>query len=452
MKPNSPFMVFTVPIVTAIWSVVLITISAAAQLPFGDGLQPVDSATLADGLTAEVAPASPIETTLMYARAGRTSSMIELFSFYCKANDTEAARQWINRAMEMDDPMAEVTMGIALSSLSATPGCLKSDDTAAVLLLMKSAPTLNNPEALYLLGLHLLRGVGTVRSDAAGLEFMRKSALRGYAPASVELGDFEMRAHPNDELAAARAYMHYVRAARLNDLRGITRLAHALKTGAGCAENLSESLKLYRLAASRGDVGSMEQLVEFGLNGWGLTAADAVAYAKAAMDTGSEIAFIKYWEFVAHGIGGLTADRDGAIRELEKRAEGSSRVMIAIVRLIASPPETMSKRDKARARQLLERAVARRNLDGILMLAAAYDRGGWLRGNGQRVHELLALAKDKNSEGAYAVGLYYAKRNAKGDMSRAKTLMADAAERGSQSAQAWLAERDGNGARNTGKR
>ena len=110
----------------------------------------------------------------------------------------------------------------------------------------------NSPEALYQRGMDAISGAGPSRNDLQALDYFRRSAELGYAPAQVALGYL----YDTGTLTAgsqSQAVDWYRKAADQDDVLAEWLLGRAYYTGGGIQQDLNAAQKWLALATDRGN-------------------------------------------------------------------------------------------------------------------------------------------------------------------------------------------------------
>jgi TPR repeat protein len=130
-----------------------------------------------------------------------------------------------------------------------------------------------NPARLFEIGMNALSGVGDSYNEQTAVEYIRRSADVGYAPAQVMLGSFYETARfvARDPGQAADWYK---KASRQGDPVGSWLLGRLYYTGSGVPHDLNLAAAALQKAASQGD--------PFGEYLLGMVLVEQVHYAQAA--------------------------------------------------------------------------------------------------------------------------------------------------------------------------
>lgn len=114
-------------------------------------------------------------------------------------------------------------------------------------------------QALFMLGIATVYGIGTDADSAEGISLIRRSAEAGNARAMISLGKMYAVGEgvPRDTVEAVR---WYERAAEAGSSQAMVQLAGSYLTGQVAPKNPQRAVELYQMAADRGDLDALCRL------------------------------------------------------------------------------------------------------------------------------------------------------------------------------------------------
>ncbi|MEZ6014558.1 MAG: tetratricopeptide repeat protein [Planctomycetota bacterium] len=275
------------------------------------------------------------------ADAGHASSMVQL-GFRHRFGDGvprsfKEMLRWYRAAAEQDDPVALGNLAVCyangegvtrdlerayeLRQRASELGHVASERWLAFALVDGTgiAPDLaagrerleglaqDDPEVAHDLAVRLIEGVGLDKDVPAGLDWLRRSAEAGFAPASTYLGVLAWygEAVPLDRAVALDHYRH---AASLGDAYGAANLGFALMEGEHLPRDVERGRELVTDAARRGNAQAALWIAKRHLEGSGgfeldPAAAKAVLEACMLVEEDGDVLF-QLAEFAEGGIGG----------------------------------------------------------------------------------------------------------------------------------------------------
>lgn len=209
-----------------------------------------------------------------------------------KRVDEESVRReiepWLRHLLARGQPKAARVMGLLSLALTLPDetaagwfleGARKGDGESAyryaALLWDPAKKTISDAEALALLetaasaghaGAQELVALTKLQSgdDAAGFEWMKKSAEKDWLPAIYELGILHAEGR-GTEVDRSEAADHFRRAAELGDERAMFDHGRCLAEGYGVSANFTEGVRWVRLASAAGHGGALRWLLDRGL-------------------------------------------------------------------------------------------------------------------------------------------------------------------------------------------
>lgn len=181
------------------------------------------------------------------ARAeGGDAAAMRLLGAYCMLGyggkaDSDAAREWIERAAAAGDVPAQRAFGQFVFDEDAEHACR----------LWQGAAANGDAIASYMLALSLLDGDGIAQDIAKGMQMLESAADKGYVDALVVLGDHHRvgQVVPQD---FARALPWYQRAAQQGHAESMWHLGTMLAEGHGCDPDLGLAVHWLENAAKLG--------------------------------------------------------------------------------------------------------------------------------------------------------------------------------------------------------
>ena len=149
----------------------------------------------------------------------------------------------IERRRENEEAQEKITQGKKLYNAGQYD--------SAFPLLMKGVETINDPEAQYFLGKMYGEGHGVAQDYAAAVEWYRKAAEQGFAPAQCNIG--YMYAYGQGVAQNyATAVEWYRKAAENGDVNSQYNLGFMYEHGRGVAQDNAAAVEWYRKAAEHG--------------------------------------------------------------------------------------------------------------------------------------------------------------------------------------------------------
>ncbi|HSR55039.1 MAG TPA: tetratricopeptide repeat protein, partial [Alphaproteobacteria bacterium] len=206
------------------------------------------------------------------------------------------------------------------------------------------------------LGLMYMNGRGVPQDNSEAVKWYRKASEQGYARAQYNLGYMYMKGYgvPQDYAEAVRWYR---KAANQGYARALHSLAFMYRYGRGLGHDYEEAVRLFRKAALQGFDDSVK---------WIRHAAEQ-GHAGAQYSLG----------LLYQGGRGLVQDYAEALRWFEEAAQQDyTPAILAQARLLATAKEDEIRDGKKAVVLATEVVNARRSVDAMDTLAAAYAEAG----------------------------------------------------------------------------
>ena len=148
-------------------------------------------------------------------------------------------------------------------------------DTAAAERCFRRLADGGDPAAQWWLGTAYARGWGAEKDEAQAVEWFRKAARQGYAPAQRKTGSADRTPEQwyeqyEKETDRDRRLVYLKKAAEQDHAEAQCQLGDCFYLGQGVEKDLAQAAHWYRKAAEQGHVGAQLSLADCYANGWGV--------------------------------------------------------------------------------------------------------------------------------------------------------------------------------------
>lgn len=186
-------------------------------------------------------------------------------------------------------------------------------------------------EKLNDLGVQYMAGRGVEKDPARAIEFYRKAADKGSAPAQSNLAFILWNGeHVARDVPGAIAWAR--KAAEQGNTPAMWLIARSYDTGEGQEQDPAKAFEWYRKCGDQGDAACLNNIGTFYAEGKGVAKDDAAALQafRRAADKGSSIALANLGEYYRDGVGGVDRDAEMALRYFEAAAKAGEERGVAL--------------------------------------------------------------------------------------------------------------------------
>ncbi|MDU8925809.1 hypothetical protein RXV86_00265 [Alisedimentitalea sp. MJ-SS2] len=209
--------------------------------------------SMQNGVGMEADPANALNWLLAAGEQGHVAAQFELAKAFSRGigteKDTVKTQRWLTEAAANGHVQSQLFLALALDR-----GNGMKQDRAAALSWFRRAAEAGLPVAQRELGLRYLTDASGPRNVTEALRWLQAAAEAGDTGAQVQLGHIHLKGPdhglPQDDKAA---YDWYHRAAAAGDPRGMLAQAVLLTEGRGADRDLTEAVRLLRLADEEAD-------------------------------------------------------------------------------------------------------------------------------------------------------------------------------------------------------